>query len=1433
MRNLISNLRFERLRKALGGSPAEGDPKPARTEVLEVQEAVALLEAMMCDMIAHCPGEEGAGFQSQNGIAPLNIFGGPVVSVELTSVAESIASGAGMAMSGLRSAVFLPGDHLSEGYSQLESIANRHVPLVVHAAFREGFGAGSSHAGYHGASDLGLFQVMPHSVQQALDLTLLARWVAERSLIPGLVALDRRIVEQASFPTPEVIRELLGPPDDEIASPTPAQLLLFGGRRPGIPAWFDLDRPVSFGSLQGSSDAASAAVGRQAFFLKHLPDLLREGMDKLGRLTGRPLDLVDADQVDTSDLVLVTQGSALETARAAARYLRQAKGWQVGILGITWLRPFPAAAVRKALKGKRGVAVLECTSAALAEEGTLTREVRRAVPDASANWISAGFGLHGQPLAVGQVIELVSELREKKPRSRVWLGIVSGAGKIGDFPKREGLVKSVVSDYPELAQDVIVARDVEKLSSESVRTLQWIGTSAMDASELLGRLAQVCLETSGPKVRGFAWFPEPGVLSARVSAGPAELPIAEAGSAVDVLILGRLGLDVIYNPLAEMREGRAVVLETDRSPLEIWELMPDFWRAEVRRLNLRVFRVQGDLDQLLSGAGALLSGSVELPFSEIAWREMAEPSGGMEEPPQLVRRVKEARSDYDSLPRFWGEVMQPKRGGISDNFPDPLVTVGAVPPYTAALARPRATALPTLPVLDVEKCTGCGHCWPVCPDSAIGATLIGLHEVLDAAADLTGAEGKIAGAVKRSHRAVAARLAGRIGKDRPKTPDEAILVETFDTVLAKMSVADDERPQYGATFRETSALVARLSPVVCDTWFHEPEGKEKGTGQLLVLTINPDACQGCRLCIESCPESALIPEDRAGQARLDGREAWKLWERLPDTPGSQIQKAVERLELGSLAARLLSRHSSQVQAVGSFGEPGSGERLACRLVAALVESRVQVRFSDQAREAADLAAKLREQVQALLGKGLSDADPKAVREALRTLPRRRASLGELTDRLSSLGRAVSIDPVRILRLAETAHDLEDEHWRLTEGVHGLGRSRFGLVVVSHRIARWAGRFPNHPFQAPLVVEPSPEGAGLVIGLTEANMLKHVGRMRRYRKGRLYIEDPPDLPGRLAALEELSWDDLSPEERRLCPPLLVFADETGLTRQGLGALSRLLSGRMPVKLVLLDAKVLDPAAPEPAFLSLGYSGAFVLAASLGYLEHLAEGLDRAVDYPGPSVIHLHVPIPREHGFEPSKTLERAREAVRARVHPLFTYDPLAEGDFGLRVSLEGNPGLDADWDGTSPVRWAAGETRFSPLFSDCSDGETTAGWEDFLALSSEERARVVPVLEREEDTPLKIAPRLVEIAERRLQIWKTFKEMAGVSSPFVDRIRSRVEEEVETRNRDKFDNVKQEYEAKAAQLQRDFDARMAAQLRDRLLTLAGFGPGDPETGQSDE
>ncbi|HRR55914.1 MAG TPA: 4Fe-4S binding protein [Acidobacteriota bacterium] len=1352
-----------------------------------------------------------------------NGFGRSTQVIEQRSVAEAIAAGAGVAMNGLRASVFLPGDFLAEGFAQLQSLASRHVPLVVHAALREGFGPGSSHAVYHGSSDLGLFQVMPHTVQQALDFTVLAHWLAERTLIPGLVAVDRRVAENVRMPSEELLQAFLGDPEAPVPVPSPAQLSIFGGERPVVPAWFDLDRPVAFGTLQGSNEAAAAEVGREVFFVRHLKEALRDGLEMLGRRTGRRWDLVTTDGLEGADTVVVVQGSAYETVRAAAQYLRRERGWRVGVLGVTWLRPFPGEVLRQHLAVRKQVAVLESAAAAFSEEGPLMREIRRAVPEHDGVWVSGVYGLHGQPLAVGQVIRLVEELRGNRPRPKVWLGFMAGPDKWGEYPKRAALVQAVQSDYPELSQGILSSAEVEKLSADEVRGVQWVGASREDPGLIVDRLKALVNPKEQGGTRAIAWYPEPGILCVRVSAGPDELALAESGLALDLVLVGRVGLDVLHNPLADLKERRAVVIQSDRAGSEIWRLLPAYWRSEVKRLQLRLYQVDGDFDRMLEAASELLNGRDGGEAAvEIDWRDQPVLLDEPEEVPALIRRAGQGSGDYASLPRFWGEVMQPKRAGITDNFPDPLVAVGAIPPYTAALARPRGTALPSLPVLNPENCTGCGNCWPVCPDSAIGASLVGLQEYLDAALAATGREGKVASALKRAHRNVAARLSSLLREGNAHTVVEEHLRDAYDYVLQRLSIPPDQEREYHETVSAVVEAATQISPVVTGLFFHQPEGELKGSGQLLMLAFNPHACQGCRLCITSCPESALEAFDRAGTAGADARTAWKFWEELPDTPGVLVEKAREQLDLGLVAARLLSRHSALVQAVGSFGEPGSGERLAVRLVTALLESRMQFELTRYAGEAEELAGKMRELLHSLLAEGLEKADPEAIERALLEVPRRRVSLGELTARLERFGRQVVVDPVKTVRVAQVIQQLESEVSRVREGNNNLGRSRFGVVIVSRRAACWAGRYPNHPYNAPLVVEPSPEGMSLALGVAEALTHRHLDKMRTLRRARYFLENPPDLPGRLASLHDLTWSGLSQEERTCCPPLLVLVDDSALERQAVGVLSRLLTGDLPVKLIFLDARDVRISDPEPVLTALGIGNAVAVSASLGYLEHFGEALETAFSFAGPALIHVHVPIPAEHGFETNQTLQRARAAVEARIHPLLVYDPRKPGALGARVRIDANPALKEAWGGTDPVAWLAGEARFRRFFAplDDEDASTVDAGEYLLALP-EERGDEVPVWEFPDGKKRRVDAVALRWAEQRYRVWKVLKEIGGVDSPFVERLREELETEVAARNRAEFERIRSEYEERIAALEQGFEQRMAEVLRQRLLQLTGF------------
>ena len=336
----------------------ESGAHPGTPAVLPVEQALAVLEAQLCEGVVRPGGEPlSAALAARTelpGPPARNVFGRPVQEETAAGAGERTSVATGMALAGLRATAFLSGEELISSHEALRGCAERLAPLVLHVSCGE-----SGHGAYHAVAGSGAFQVLASSGQEALDLSLVARWVAERALVPGLVCTDLDAVESLRLPDEELIRSYLGRPEQPIASAGEAQRLLFGRERPRSMAWFDPDRPVATGGVRGAEETARARFGNRVFFWEAVAELAAQGMEELARLTGRPLSFVQQHRLEDAELVLVAQGALVQSARAAADHLRQTRDLKVGVLGITWLRPFPAREVSAALEGRRSVAVLE------------------------------------------------------------------------------------------------------------------------------------------------------------------------------------------------------------------------------------------------------------------------------------------------------------------------------------------------------------------------------------------------------------------------------------------------------------------------------------------------------------------------------------------------------------------------------------------------------------------------------------------------------------------------------------------------------------------------------------------------------------------------------------------------------------------------------------------------------------------------------------------------------------------------------------------------------------------------------------------------------------------------------------------------------------------------------------------------------------------
>lgn len=578
----------------------------------------------------------------------INCFGGQLSSLETDGPRGAIAAAMGLAMTGLRATVFVSGPDLMSAQDLLVMAAGQHLPLVVHLGNRtlaaQAGALGTGHKAYHSSADTGFFVLLAANVQEAADFTLIARRVAERALIPGLVAMDGEqtalALQDVCLPEPALLSAFLGPPDALIAAPTPAQRMLFGERRRCMPRWHDLDQPVLHGALQGPESWALGAVGKHPYFDQHLPTILEQSLREFARLTGRTVDTLSSYRLADATLVLAAQGSAIETAQAVADYARQRLRLRVGVLGVHGLRPFPGARIAECLRGKRMVAVLERVDTPLVADPPLTRQLRAAVDRALGSrqlgshadaypvmaaherprFRSVIYGLGGLPLRAADLLALCQELAHegavwgrsrlserlfagaRKPQpptpSRIYLGF-DFARASSSYPKRQVVLDRLRRDYPDIAKLGLVSHEAgPDLRPKGAFTLAVHRLSGQGGEGLAAETATLLHRLLGGQVRsrpGLFWgrFQAYCVDRFTSTAQPSRTALRDPGDQipVDVAIVTTARHHERMRPIAELRQEGALLLVSSIEPADLWQTLPVTWRQAIQRKHARCYHL--------------------------------------------------------------------------------------------------------------------------------------------------------------------------------------------------------------------------------------------------------------------------------------------------------------------------------------------------------------------------------------------------------------------------------------------------------------------------------------------------------------------------------------------------------------------------------------------------------------------------------------------------------------------------------------------------------------------------------------------------------------------------------------------------------------------------------------------------------------------------
>jgi pyruvate-ferredoxin/flavodoxin oxidoreductase len=1328
----------------------------------------------------------------------VNISDRTLIFVEPESEHAAAAVTAGMSMTGLRATNFSSAQGVAFMHESLYAAAGKRLPYVLNmgcrAITKASLNVHCGHDDYHCVDDTGFFQVFANDAQGAADLNLIGRKIAEYALTPAVVAQDgfltTHLIEPVQVPERELIEEYLGRPDDEIDCPTPAQRMLFGPKRRRVPAIWDVDKPMLSGSVQNQDAYMQTTAAQRPYFYDHIDDISDQMMDEYYELTGRRYNRVSGWNMEKSDYVIVGMGSMLVQAQAVAEYLMKTRKLKVGILDVTMFRPFPGDLIGAALKGKKGVAVLERTDQPLAEDLPLMREVRAAISKCVENgqeggekpWpkyetyhnfkdipqlYSGAYGLGSRDLQPEGIIGVVENmLPDGKKLKFYYLGIdfVREAAN----PKQEVHIQNLQEAYPDIDKLSVRGSENPDLMPDKSITVRMHSVGGWGAITTGKNLAMTLYDLLGFEIRAnpkYGSEKKGQPTTYYLAAAPERIPLNCEYHHVDVVMSPDPNVFGHSNPVAGLKQGGVFIIQSTLSEEELWSSFPRWAQQFIIDNEIRVFSVDGfkiareeasDVELQLRMQGNAFQGAffAASPLMEMAGldeknlfdtiasqlsskfgakgqrvvednlrvvrrgfdeaREISHKAVGNIQPqqaaaatlPVMLKHMPEGDGGISDVHRFWEQTGSFYASGQgSDNLADPYQALSLIPAATGVF-RDMTNIRFDYPKWIAENCTACGDCYTLCPDSSIPGLVNSVSEVFNTAINRVETGGMPTQYLRRETRQVEKRLRELLNETGEQANVRALLDQA---VLEHLADADMEEDKKALMEQEFARFLEKLGSF--DFSFTKPywstkEKRNKGSGGLFSITVNPYTCKGCMECVDVCEDDALrsIPQDQAAVEKL--RDDWKLWLELPTT--SEAYSRIDDLDekIGALETLLLDKEAYQSMVCGDGACLGCGEKTIIHLFTGTVSKLMQPRVARQLAKLDDLIGRLEQHIRLKLAEGVDLTNTSALIEAA-DAPEGDLSLARLSDTLDPGHESTLVDKAWLKWASGVLDQLRDLRWRYVEGPTNNGRAAMGIVNATGCTSVWGSTYPFNPYPFPWTSHLFQDSPSVAMGLFEGHMAKMADGFKAIRQAEI------ELSGKYNPLEhggwfqQFNWKDFSKEEWELCPPVVSIGGDGAMYDIGFQNLSRAMASGVPVKVLVLDTQVYsntggqactsgfisqvadmspygkamkgkEEIRKEMSLIGIAHRTSYVLQGAISNVTHLLEGFIDGLNSRRPALFNIYAVCQPEHGVADDASARQSKMAVESRAYPLLRFNPDDGETIEECLDMEGNPALDQDW-----------------------------------------------------------------------------------------------------------------------------------------------------------
>jgi pyruvate-ferredoxin/flavodoxin oxidoreductase len=531
-----------------------------------------------------------------------------------------------MSMSGLRASNFSSGQGIAYMHESLYAAVGKRLPYILNigcrAITKSTLNVHAGHDDYHLMDDTGFFQMLGKNAQQAADLNIIGRKIAELSLTPGAIGQDgfltTHLIETLRVPERDLIAEYLGKPEDMIDTPTPAQKILYGEKRRRIPILWDVDNPVLSGPVQNQDAYMQSVAAQRPYFFDHIADIADQCMEEFGELTGRAYQRVQTYRCEDADYLIVGQGSVIGTAEAVADYMREKHGLKIGVVNVVMFRPFPGDLIGEILKGRKGVTVLERTDQPLAEDLPLIREIRATVSKCAENGAtgrgealpypeyaayhksgdtpvlySGCFGMGSRDLQPEGIVGAIENMLPKAPRKKFFYLSIDFINDKAASPKNEIYQQQLMEAYPRVKELAVKGSTNPNLLPNGAVTVRMHSVGGWGAITTGKNLAITLYDLLGYDIKAnpkYGSEKKGQPTTYYLSAAPEPIRINCEYFFVDAVLSPDPNVFSHSNPLFGLKEGGTFIIQSDlASAQDVWESFPATARQYIIDHNIRVF----------------------------------------------------------------------------------------------------------------------------------------------------------------------------------------------------------------------------------------------------------------------------------------------------------------------------------------------------------------------------------------------------------------------------------------------------------------------------------------------------------------------------------------------------------------------------------------------------------------------------------------------------------------------------------------------------------------------------------------------------------------------------------------------------------------------------------------------------------------------------